>query len=700
MPRGGLDRPTEPFSSFTTQQNSAINVTCGQCAHWVNGFCELRKQAVTAYAPLASRCLLFERRSGEGGRGQAREAEALVELPPIAEKVREKKEEGDARPKEQAEAPLGEEEVTAKLLPGVRAVLDIPAFSGVVRMVVSGDSVSISFNGVTARGTLAELRKLAEDVGLREKDLLVLRVALEQLGVRVPGPPLPLDVVEKLPLLTPAERIEVLGWLRPGDLGIEHVLKLAFEEGWLKEEDLVDVKKALRKVPSHAKAYYMAELLERWGLLRVVLLKLAPEGEVGESEGRCVLVGDNLLLGLDKWERAASRFFKSALSREVLSYVKNHAATVASKEIPLEKVNPVHQLRLRGWVLDLRDLNLLPPSLSDFYFTYEVDAGLSDGELRSLVESVKKGDYEVGQNRIYTLWRQHFEDREWEFFIDSVGTFLAPFRFRHVALIVGEKGSGKSSLLAAVTKAIDPLTGKVPLSKLAGEERFAAQPLIGKWVNVYSEQLRPVLRNLEVVNNLVGESDWIFVDRKHKPPIWIRSLKSMVFAANAIPVVQSWSEGVMDAFIDRLSIIMKGKPEGFRAEKEIAEKVPKAESLAFLLWARWQLEQRGWELRKRSEEELLDMLMEAQSPVSLFIEEKCVRDEHGRVARKELYDAFLRWAREHGITRIPSRGEFYAQVRSLGFAEKKTPRERFFIGLRLIKEGGDEQLELHRFEEF
>jgi phage/plasmid-associated DNA primase len=328
-----------------------------------------------------------------------------------------------------------------------------------------------------------------------------------------------------------------------------------------------------------------------------------------------------------------------------------------------------------------------------------VDLGLGEGELRSLVESVRRGDYVVEGNLVYRLWRGHFEGSEWEYFVDAVGTFLAPHRFRLVALLVGERGCGKSSLLAAVTKAIDPLVGKVPLSQLAGESRFAAQPLIGKWVNMYSEQLRPTLRNLETVNNLVGESDWVFVDRKHKPAVWIRSLKSMVFAGNAIPVVTSWSEGVMDAFLDRLSIIFVRRPEGFKPEKGVVEKVPRSESLAFLLWCRWQLEQRGWEVRRRDEEELLDLLMEAQSPVLQFLEERCVREEGARVEKKALYEAYLTWLREKGITKVPSRGDFYAQVRLAGFQEGKAGNKRYFKGLRLAGDQEVDQRELLRFEE-
>ena len=602
------------------------------------------------------------------------------------------------------------EAAAARLFPGAVALLRVPTFSGEVEVVVAEDHVTLRYNNASASGSLPQLRVLAESLGLSEKDLLVLRVAMERLGVRTPGPPLPLDVVEVLPRLSPSERLWAVGWLQPGDLGVEKLVSLAVADGWLEEGEARDIKRAVKRVPPHARAYYAAKLLEEWGLLRLVALKLAPEGEqraTGEAfEGRCVVVGDNLLYPLEVWEGVAARFFLCALTREALSYVRNHTKVLATREVPLDRVNPWHLLRLRGWVLDLRDLRLLPPSLTDYYFTYEVDPGVSDGELNALIESIRRGDYAVELNRVYELWRRHFPDGgggeggrvdNWEYFVDAVGTFLSPFRFRLVALLVGERGCGKTSLLAVVTKAIDPVVGRVPLSKLAGDDRFALQPLIGKWVNVYSEQLRPTLKNLETINNLVGENDWIFVDRKHKPPLWIRSLKSMVFAGNAIPLVTSWSEGPMDAFIDRLSIIEVRAPEGFKPEKDVAERVSKVDSLAFLLWARRQLEEKGWRVSKRSEEELIDMLMTAHDYVAQFIEERCIRDEHGRVDRTELYDAFREWLKEKRITRVPSRADFYSQVRSLGFKEKKHGDRRYFLGLRLPSD--DAQRELHRFDE-
>jgi energy-coupling factor transporter ATP-binding protein EcfA2 len=592
-----------------------------------------------------------------------------------------------------------------------RAQLKIPVFSGEVELELQGDAVTLRFNGLEARGALPQLRALCERVGLLDKDYLALKEGLRGLGLKVPEPPVPVDLAKIFPACTPLEMLELLGTLPRGDLGLSALIERAKLEDWVSAEDSLNPKKLLSKVPSHVRARLAAQLLEEWGLVRIVALRLAPAGEeraTGEAyESRCSPVGDRVLLPLEVWESVASRFFASALNRETLSYVRNHPTAVPSHEVPLERVNPWHLLRLKGWVLDLRDLSLVPPSLCDWWFTYQVDMGLRDVELRNLVERIRRGEYDIRENAVYRLWKPHFDvagEREWGYFVDAVGTWFAPHRFRLVALLVGERGSGKSSLLAALTVPIEPLVGRVPLSKLASKERFALQPLVGKWVNVYSERLAPTVSNLETINNLVGESDWVYVDRKHKPPIFIRSLKSMVFAGNAVPAVTSWEAGVMDAFIDRLSVIFVGKPEDFKPVKDIAERIPKAESFAFLLWCRWQLEQgegreSGWELRRRSAEELLELLLEAQSPVYRFLVERCVKDPQARVERKELYAAYVEWLKEQGVTAVPPRDQFYMQIRSMGFVERKWKGEYYFFGLRLAREGEEGRKQAQLLEE-
>jgi len=158
-----------------------------------------------------------------------------------------------------------------------RLLLKVPAFSGEVELELLGDAVTLRFNGLEAKGALPQLRSLCEEVGLSERDLLAVKQALKSVGLRVPEPPVPLELSKLLPSLSPLEALELLSTLPHGDLGLSDLLSLALEEGRVSEEDLKNPWKALSKVPSHVRARYAARLLEEWGLLRVVVLKLARE---------------------------------------------------------------------------------------------------------------------------------------------------------------------------------------------------------------------------------------------------------------------------------------------------------------------------------------------------------------------------------------------------------------------------------------
>jgi putative DNA primase/helicase len=225
---------------------------------------------------------------------------------------------------------------------------------------------------------------------------------------------------------------------------------------------------------------------------------------------------------------------------------------------------------------------------------------------------------------------------------------------------------------------------RVSLSSLA-EGGFSLQPLLGKWANAYSENVSPILRNLGIINNLVGESDWVYVKRKYKVGVWTRSLKCMVFACNALPAVKTWSGGDLEAFADRLSPVFMEPPKRFKPVKGIAESVSKAESFAFLLWCRKQLEERGWEVRKASSEEVRQLLVESENPVHRFVAERCAKGAGARVERKELYGAYRRWCTEQGITVKLGPANFYRELRDLGFRDREVAGKRYFFGLNLIE---------------
>jgi len=368
-----------------------------------------------------------------------------------------------------------------------------------------------------------------------------------------------------------------------------------------------NLKWVLLKIPYQVRARLVAQLLEKWGLVRVVALET-----LKKWEAYCAPVGDRTLLSIDVWESVASRFFASALSHKVLSYVRNHPTAVATVYVKQEQLNPWHMWKLRDCVLDLRDLKLVPPSLCDWWFTYQIP--LAEREVREIVERVRRNEYDIESNAVYASWRSHFTDEDWQYFVDAVGVWAAPTRFRLLTFLVGKPGSGKSSLLAALTKPIEPLVGRVPLFLL--RRRDGTQLLIGKQINISCEypfaERRAVLGDFNVIDKLLGENDYVCAERKYKPPIRIRALKSMVFEMDFPFVIEERAKRLLEPLLDRLSIVFIQKPEGFQPVPLYAERVPAYEAFAFILWCRKQLEDRGWEIRKRNKSTLLKLLFETR----------------------------------------------------------------------------------------
>jgi phage/plasmid-associated DNA primase len=365
---------------------------------------------------------------------------------------------------------------------------------------------------------------------------------------------------------------------------------------------------------------------------------------------------------------------KAGLVRKNIMGDLELAAFSTSKVTSWRELNPWDKIRLRNGVLDLRELKLLDKT--SYYFTNRLDVSLTEEELKE----IRDGSYKVEDNPVYRSWRAHFEDVDWEYLVDSLGAWLAPFRFKLIVFLVGPRNSGKSTLLLNLTKPIDPLVARASLRSITSYP-FGLQPLIGKHLLVHSERGEVVLKNLDIVNNLVGESDYIPVERKHKPATVIRSLKAAMFSMNDPPILYEQGGETLAAFLERLSIIFMKPPDGFKPVKDY--RVESREALKFLLWCRARLEERGWEIRKRDFEEKLDYLTKMANTALRFLEVETVQDPDGRVKGTELYEAYVKWCKDKGLAPM-GLNNFYATVAT---KYNKYTRDNvvWFKGLKLIE---------------
>ncbi|MCC6014626.1 MAG: hypothetical protein LM564_02860 [Desulfurococcaceae archaeon] len=282
---------------------------------------------------------------------------------------------------------------------------------------------------------------------------------------------------------------------------------------------------------------------------------------------------------------------------------------------------------------------------------------------------------------MYRLWRNHFENADWEYLVHSLGTWLAPYRFRHIAFLIGPTGIGKSTLVSNLTRPISSVVAWVSLRSLTSYI-FGREALIGRQLVVHTERGEVILRNLDVINNIFGESDYIEVPRKFKPTIWIPCPKAGFFVMNDPPVLHEYGGETQRGFLDRLSIVFtRQEVPGFTPRKDV--RVDPAEAFKFLLWCRVKLEESNWEIRRRSQEEMLEYLTQSTNTALRFLEDPnyVVKDPSGRVKGSDLYEAYLKWCTERGITPV-GRAAFYATV-ATKYAKYEREKTVWFKGLRL-----------------
>jgi hypothetical protein len=369
----------------------------------------------------------------------------------------------------------------------------------------------------------------------------------------------------------------------------------------------------------------------------------------------------------------AGALIKFGLARRSLAGELETAVASTGNLIPWEYIDPWDHLNLANGVLDLHELKIV--SNSKYYFRYKLKVSITQEE----IDAIKSGNYRIEDNEVYKLWRNHFDDQNWEYLIHSLGTILAPYKFKHIMFLIGPTDVGKSTFLDVIGSPIRPLIAYTSL-RLLTNYIFGPEDLIGKQIMMYTERGDVVLKNIDIINNIAGERDVIVVPRKHKSTVHIRSLKTMIFAMNDPPILYEYGGETLQAFINRLSIVLINRPENFTPRKDIY--VDPKEVFKFLLWCRVKLENNGWVIKKMENEEIIEYLLKTSNPVLRFLESEYVEvDPTARVKGTELYDAYSKWCSENGITPM-DRNKFYTII-STRYERYIREKTTWFKGLRV-----------------
>ena len=461
------------------------------------------------------------------------------------------------------------------------------------------------------------------------------------------------------------------------------------------------------------KAFLMWEFLEERGLINVF--------KVPQKEGfdlMATLGNSDILFDLDsgrnttaKWVSLLMSSFFGITSPRLANAFLDVALAMAT---PIERgrIDPLHKLRLKDAVLDLETLELtrIEDVNDPYYFTYyaplftkdplKMEAGKT---LAERIRDIKEGRYNIEQNKIYQYFRKRFDDTNWRYFVLAIGTILSPYRHKLIVFLIGGTDAGKSTLIKVLTKPIEPIVGRTQLREIL-TDRFALEQLIGKQILISYERGEEVLRRLDLLNTIFGESDEIDVPRKFKSYGKMKALKMGLFAMNDPPRVTEYGGETMRAFANRLSIIHMLTPEEANDQKIVglADQISMEEAFEFLVWCRVQLEKNGWIVEKMDADEVIDYLKRETNSVYQFLEnsQDIIQDPNGKVKGETLYQLYLKWCEEKGITPY-DRNNFYTIVAKE--YEKIDPRKSpdksvWFKGLKIAGKQNTTTYELGRYE--
>jgi len=467
-------------------------------------------------------------------------------------------------------------------------------------------------------------------------------------------------------------------------------------------EEPEEVEKAWRKLRSNEKAHWLLKyLLER----RVLTTFFVVDTDISDY---FVAFGyNNRVLYLEEWGKNFLGLLYGSLLSEGVRRELMQRLRELSVPIELKRLNPPDKLRLQDAVLDLETGELLPlEEVDDYWFTYTAplytERPLSVGgpSLRSIIRSIDRGEYNIENNKVYRLFRERFPGSNWEYLTDALGAVLAPEPLKLILLIVGGTDAGKSTFLRVLFGPLAPVVTYMRLEDIL-EYRFGRSELIGKFVLVNYESVETAVRKLEMLNTLFGASDMMDVPVKFKKAARISSLKLGVVACNEPPIVKEYKVQTLKAFLNRLSLVQMVLPEGAVNIPHVERQVEPEEAFAFLWWCRRKLEQKGWKPERMEEEKMLALLREQTNPVLRFLAEgtMVVQDPEGRIKGTELYELYLRWCENKGISPV-DRNTFYTWV-STRFEDFVREGVKWFRGLRAASERKERELdtyELTRFE--
>jgi putative DNA primase/helicase len=240
------------------------------------------------------------------------------------------------------------------------------------------------------------------------------------------------------------------------------------------------------------------------------------------------------------------------------------------------------------------------------------------------------------------------------------GLCLTPdMSYHKILLIVGPTRCGKGTIFRVLRGIIGHQNTCSPgFGEVAGD--FGLAPFFGKSLACIADaRLGSKADSTAVIERLlrVSGEDPVDINRKHKPSIASVKLSTRIMLlSNELPRLRDASGAITDRFVLlRIKKNFLGK-EDRNLTRELLE-----ERAGILWWAiaGWmRLNERGRFIQPDSCLETFADLRDQNSPVGVFVRERCELDPNYTTPKENVYQAFIDWEKSRGTKFTPSPEDF------------------------------------------
>jgi putative DNA primase/helicase len=304
---------------------------------------------------------------------------------------------------------------------------------------------------------------------------------------------------------------------------------------------------------------------------------------------------------------------------------------------PKEFVGDLSIINVKNGLLDLKTGKISPHNPDTIYTVqlpviFNEDAKCPKNE-EFLQQVLKPEDidliYEIAG---WLLWRQ--------------------YHIHRAIMLYGHGRNGKGVLLRLFEAFLGIINcSHVSLQKLVGD-RFAPVDLVGKAANIFGDLPQKDLSETDNFKCLTG-GDTIRVEAKFGKAFDFRNEAKLIFSCNNLPKTNDNSTGFYVRWIIILFRIQFGTPER-PLNPDLDDELQTPEELSgFLnkaLEGLSRLRSNNWKFSYTlTEDDITKMYKRLSDPVYAFVEDCCKEDFSSRISKKELHEAYIKYARANKL---------------------------------------------------